>query len=228
MSLEMSARSFCWPKETVVGVLRDLVTMVESERQIAAEAAADNLRQEGYFSHYDSLLAGLTSRWQLSRRLADARFHLSAPVGEDVDDWLEMEMADIVFWKHDRRHPPAPGSKATRLDESPSCTDPALACISRASFLRLMRDLEMLVVSLDRVGSVEAELPRAEAAALLAEFCREWRTFELLAEDAAILSGALGDASERALIDLPVWDADNPEPPLAVFASDGGKQIWVS
>lgn len=88
-----------------------------------------------------------------------------------------------------------------------------------------MRDLEMLVVSVDRIGSVEPELPPAEAFGLFAEFCREWRVFELLAEDAAILSRALGGATERALDDLPVWDAEHPQPPLAVFASERDRQI---
>lgn len=222
MSIEMSPK-YCWPKETVVRVLRDFVTLVESEKAMAAEVAAEGEDEGGEW--HALMLSDLTLSWQLSRRLARARSLLSAPVGEDVDDWLEAEMADVVYWKHDRRHPPAPGRDAAQLDEVPSSTDPALVCMSSKTFLHLMRDLEMLVVSVDRVGSVEGELLPAEAAALFAEFCREWRVFELLAKDAAILSSALGAASERALDDLPVWDADNPEPPLAVFASEGGKRI---
>ncbi|MGI8413383.1 MAG: hypothetical protein ACR2LV_08565 [Solirubrobacteraceae bacterium] len=200
----MSARSFCWPKETVVRVLRDFVTLVESERKIVAEVVADDQGEEGYAA----LLSDLASRWQLFGRLANARFLLSAPVGEDVDDWLEAEMADVVFWKHCRRHPPASARDAGQLDELPSSTDPSLVCVSSATFLHLMRNFEMLVVSLDRVGSIEGELPPAQAAALFAEFCREWRVFELLAEDAAILSRALGGAILGALDDLPVWDAN--------------------
>ncbi len=220
----MGAKSFCWPKGTVVRVLRDFVTLIESEKAMAAEAAAIAASHAGSEElYYTDRLDDLTSSWQLDNRLAHARFLLSAPVGEDVDDWLEAEMADVVYWRHGRR--PAPVRDAGRLDEPPGCTDPALACVSRATFLRLMRDLEMLVVSVHRVGRDMAELPPAEAAALLAEFCRDWRVFELLAEDAAILSRALGGAVERALDDLPVWDAEHPQPPLAVFASERDRQI---
>ncbi len=224
MSIEVGAKSFCWPKETVVRVLRDFVTLVESEKAMAAEAAAvaaRYVRSEGY--DYADLLDDLRSSWQLDNRLAHARFLLSAPVGEDMDDWLEAEMADVVYWRQNRR--PAPVRDAARLDEPPGCADPALACVGRATFLRLMRDLNMLVVSVHRVGREMGELPQAEAVALFAEFCREWRVFEVLAGDAAILSGALGDAIERALDDLPVWDAENPQPPLAVFASERDRQI---
>lgn len=223
MSVEMSAKSFCWPRETVVRVLRDFVTLVESERAIAAEAVAVGEDETG--QGYVFRLSHFSLSWQLSRRLARGRFVLSVPVAKDVDDWLEAEMAEVAFWKHDRRRPPVRGRDAVQLDEVSSSTDPALVCVSSETFLQLMRDLEMLVVSLDRVGTVEWELLPAEAAALFADFCREWHVFELLAKDAAILSRALGDSIERALDDLPVWDADNPEHPLAVFASDGPRQI---
>lgn len=151
MSIEVGAKSFCWPKETVVRVLRDFVTLVESEKAMAAEAAAvaaRYVRSEGY--DYADLLDDLRSSWQLDNRLAHTRFLLSAPVGEDMDDWLEAEMADVVYWRQNRR--PAPVRDAARLDEPPGCADPALACVGRATFLRLMRDLNMLVVSVHRVG----------------------------------------------------------------------------
>lgn len=74
MSIETGGKSFCWPKATVILVLRDFVTLVESEKAMAAEAAAvaaSYVRSEGY--DYTDLLDDLTSSWQLSRRLATAR-----------------------------------------------------------------------------------------------------------------------------------------------------------
>jgi len=99
--------------------------------------------------------------------------------------------------------------------------------VSSATYLHLMRTLEMIVVSLAPLGSFEAELTTAEAAAVFAvfaAFCREWHGFTRLAHDAAILGRAFDDL-DRVLDDLPVWSYDDPQPPLAVFASERNRQL---
>lgn len=111
-----------------------------------------------------------------------------------------------------------------QLDAVPSTASPGLICVSSATYLHLMRTLEMIVASLAPLGSCEAKLTTAEAAAVFAAFCREWHVFTRLAHDAAILGRAF-DGLDRVLDDLPVWSYDDPQPPLAVFASERNRQL---
>lgn len=173
------------------------------------------------------LLSSFASDWQLFGRLARARHVLSAPADEDPvgSEWLEAEMSEVVTWRHDRCHPPPPcPDDDDQLDAVPSTASPGLICVSSATYLHLMRTLEMIVVSLAPLGSFEAELTTAEAAAVFAAFCREWHVFTRLAHDAAILGRAFDDL-DRVLDDLPVWSYDDPQPPLAVFASERNRQL---
>jgi len=157
--------------------------------------------------------------WQLSGRLARARFHLSAPVDRDSVDWLEPEVADVVKWEDWCRDPP-PTRDVGSLD-NPVLTDSGHVCVPRATFVQVMRDLEMMVVSMDHVDSFAWDLSFPEAAVVGAAFLRDWQVFELLERDAGVLAAAFGDAIGEVLDDLPVWTSDDPEPPLAVYASQG-------
>jgi hypothetical protein len=62
--------------------------------------------------------------------------------------------------------------------------------ITRDDLLRLSRDLNTLVVSLDRIGSYHAE-DRAALERALTEFIIEWRVFERLARARRIVDEAL-------------------------------------
>ena len=83
----------------------------------------------------------------------------------------------------------------------------------RDAVLSVLRDLDQVVVSLDRIGSVTADQSEAERDAALAAFVREWEVFRKLAQARQILSepfsGELGpdsaDELERELADVIYW-----------------------
>src|SRR3954462_14683611 len=57
--------------------------------------------------------------------------------------------------------------------------------------LAVARDLNAIVVSLDRIGSANAERDRTELAAALLGFFEDWSVFEKLAGTRKLLNGAL-------------------------------------
>ena len=92
--------------------------------------------------------------------------------------------------------------------------------IDRRVAIRMLRDLETMVVSLDRIGSAHADNPRACDRATLA-FIHDWGIFRKLASIRAglgdLFSRKLGtdgmDELERELQDVPYWTERQPTPP---------------
>jgi hypothetical protein len=64
------------------------------------------------------------------------------------------------------------------------------ASIEREALARLSHDLNLLVVSLDRIGSFYADDPRGYQVAL-AEFLTEWKAFQRLAAARRVVDDAL-------------------------------------
>ena len=84
-----------------------------------------------------------------------------------------------------------------------------------------MADLNLIVVSLDRIGSYYSECKTVEEYhALLSNFLDEWKIFRKLANARKILDSAfsreLGDDDmdelEREFQDLQYWSMKNPKP----------------
>ena len=95
----------------------------------------------------------------------------------------------------------------------------------RRDIINILRDLNLIVVSIDRIGSVEAELrekgkPENEGIALLSDFFQDWGVFRKLASARMILGDAfsreLGDDEmdelEREFQDLQYWSVSEPKP----------------
>ena len=86
--------------------------------------------------------------------------------------------------------------------------------LDREDLLKVLRNLEVVVVSLDRVGSYSSDLSKETQNELLADFIDRWEVFDKLAESRGILSEyfgrALGDDDmdelERALQDVEYWN----------------------
>ena len=92
----------------------------------------------------------------------------------------------------------------------------------QSSIISVLRDLEMMVVSLDRLGSYEgAAKDDADHNRLLADFVTDWDVFRKLAEARAVLSepfddhvGADGmDLLERTMGDVKYWSREEQQPP---------------
>ena len=92
----------------------------------------------------------------------------------------------------------------------------------RRDIINILRDLEMIVVSLDRIGSAEAELlemgkPEHEVNSILSDWFDDWDVFRKLALARRILDEAfsreLGDDDmdelEREFQDLQYWSRPN-------------------
>ena len=203
-----------WPTAVVVHVVRDFTTLVESARAVIADATNS---QDPRASESLGLWA-MADGWQFSSRVAEARMLLSEPV-DRADDWLEVEVADVARWRYDS--PDAPPDDELGFEGTATLRGHDEVCVSRGTFVRLMRDLELMVVSLGHVERFTWDLGSSESAMVWAAFFREWRVFELLERDAGVLAAAFGDTIAEVLDDLPVWTADHPEPPLAVYASQG-------
>lgn len=92
---------------------------------------------------------------------------------------------------------------------------------SRSDIVQVLRDLNILVVSLDRIGSFSHDLSRSEAAALLGDFFDAWDVGRRLARTRRILSKPfsteLGDDDmdelEREFEGLPHWRPNQRRPP---------------
>jgi hypothetical protein len=99
----------------------------------------------------------------------------------------------------------------------------ALATVtySQQEILRVLRDLEMMIVSLDRIGAATGEGDPEESARITTDFLDQWQVFKRLAEARQVLSEPFADdidadgteALEQALEDVPCWSATDQTPP---------------
>jgi hypothetical protein len=91
---------------------------------------------------------------------------------------------------------------------------------SREDIIRILRDLEMMVPSLDRLGT-SAAFDREHDAAQVRDFVDQWQVMPRLARIRHILSEpfpmTLGnddmDELERLMQDVPHWTESHPDPP---------------
>jgi hypothetical protein len=82
--------------------------------------------------------------------------------------------------------------------------------------LKILADINTIVVSLDRIGSAGAEMPLEDHDRMAGEFVRQWDVFRMLASARKILSDRfsdeLGDDDkdelEREMEDVPFWRSD--------------------
>jgi hypothetical protein len=93
--------------------------------------------------------------------------------------------------------------------------------IPRASLVEACRQLEVVVPSLDRIGSAFADDP-GERAEALRRFIEDWEIAPRLAKVRGILSSALdaGLTEDESLrlddhLTQSVWEHDAPDPPIA-------------
>jgi hypothetical protein len=91
----------------------------------------------------------------------------------------------------------------------------------KKDIIKVLADLNMMVVSLDRIGSHYSDCKTVEEYhALSSNFLDEWKVLPKLANARKILdsafSGELGDDDmdelERELQDLQYWSIKNPKP----------------
>ena len=95
----------------------------------------------------------------------------------------------------------------------------------RKDIINILRDLDLMVVSIDRIGSAEAELrekgkPENEGIALLSDFFQDWDVSRKLASARAILDEAFSreagdddmDELQREFQDLQYWSVSKPKP----------------
>lgn len=77
--------------------------------------------------------------------------------------------------------------------------------IDRAELLQVAQDLNVIVVSLDRIGSAHAEAARSDLAAALLDFLDNWDVFTKLAQAREIVDGALlqtgGSEADRQAVE---------------------------
>ncbi len=101
-------------------------------------------------------------------------------------------------------------------------TDQSKVAYVKRDIVRILRDINSIVVSLDRIGSVSASIEPEEHDKMLADFVRTWEVFHKLAEARSVLSQAfsqeLGDDEmdelERAMEGVPYWSLTSRYPPL--------------
>lgn len=92
--------------------------------------------------------------------------------------------------------------------------------VKRRDLVEVYRQLELLVVSLDRIGSASHDADEEEIASVTYRFIVEWDVFSRLARARRILdpyfSGILGsdstDALEREFQDTEFWSVSNRLP----------------
>jgi hypothetical protein len=91
--------------------------------------------------------------------------------------------------------------------------------IARADVIEVARQLSLVVVSLDRIGSAfpHDELQRARATE---EFIKDWDVLRRLAAARKLLFVALDEGlteeeslREEEQFELPAWSMESPEPP---------------
>ena len=85
---------------------------------------------------------------------------------------------------------------------------------NKEELVSILRDLNLIVVSLDRIGSANTELGEDEHNALLADFITDWDVFRKLASMRSVLSEPFSDESdsdklEKKMEDLNYWSYEN-------------------
>ena len=91
---------------------------------------------------------------------------------------------------------------------------------SRDEILGVLRDLEQIVVSLDRIGSATAKSNTTEQNSVLVQFFDDWNVCAKLARARTVLGSAFSetpgtdgmDELERSLVDVPIWSIEAPHP----------------
>jgi hypothetical protein len=84
--------------------------------------------------------------------------------------------------------------------------------LDREAVIAALRHLEVIVPSLDRIGSLHAT--SEERARILLDFFRDWDAGPRLARVRRILSEAFGyDEYENLFEDVPVWRDSERKPP---------------
>ena len=102
--------------------------------------------------------------------------------------------------------------------------------VQRRVLITALRQLEMVVVSLDHVGSATAGASEIEQALVLRKFIIEWGVFGRLAEARALLGDYFSrepgpddlEELERELQDVRYWSASSQTPPTDGFGPDEG------
>jgi hypothetical protein len=93
--------------------------------------------------------------------------------------------------------------------------------ISRADLIAVLRDLNTIVVSMDRIGSCAEEVGLEQNNRLLLDFFDQWDVWQKLSEARSKLSEPFSyelgednmDELERELEDTPYWSFSNRLPP---------------
>jgi hypothetical protein len=105
--------------------------------------------------------------------------------------------------------------------------------VQRRDLITALRQLEMVVVSLDQIGSATADASEGEQAGVLRKVIVEWGVFGRLAEARALLGDYfsrepgpddLGEL-ERELHGVRYWSASNQNPPADGFGPDEGQTV---
>lgn len=92
--------------------------------------------------------------------------------------------------------------------------------LRREDAIRALRSLELIVVSLDRLGSAAADMTKEEYDRASSEFLTDWDVARRLAEVRKLLSERFadddpgGDELEKALDGTPHWTAHRRKPPI--------------
>ena len=86
--------------------------------------------------------------------------------------------------------------------------------ISRDKLIMILYHLNIIVPSLDRIGSCHVDLKEEEFNRLISEFIIDWSVFRRLAEARNILEALMPlDDYEEMLEDIPVWNYNDRKPP---------------
>lgn len=104
---------------------------------------------------------------------------------------------------------------------SDTSSDEEIVTFCREDVVRILRDLEVLVVSLDHIEAAARDVGDEEEARYLRDFVEQWRVLEKLANMRAVLSDAFsrtpGDdlmgELERKVHDVSVWTSTETRPP---------------
>lgn len=84
----------------------------------------------------------------------------------------------------------------------------------RDGILRILKDLEMIVPSLDRIGSMASDTPPEAIARILDDFITDWDVSRKLAAARRYLSEPFDhDELEKVMDDVPHWRSTSREPP---------------
>lgn len=86
--------------------------------------------------------------------------------------------------------------------------------IQKQLIIDMLRHLEIIVPSLDRIGSCHADLPREEFDKLSSEFLINWNVFRRLSFIRHKLSELIDyDELENLFDRVPSWSLNNQKPP---------------